>query len=190
MTCSSPDFAAPFAVVVPSCEVMFGSEFSFAGEMGMVSSGTGELGLSVVDAVREVDMAGVTSFKGKLEVVSPSQRVGEWDPGCTEALVNLAVTQATRSLQPTRLVVSFLVRNEGKNSRSVGMVRRTKGCTGQYTIQDCLQKFHLTHLGSFKVRLSKRPAVSAISRVNVYPLPDMTSLITFQVLVVPRGQEQ
>ena len=79
MTCSSPDFAAPFAVVVPSCEVMFGSEFSFAGEMGMVSSGTGEPDLSVVDAVKVVDMAGVTSFEGKFggsESKSESRRVG------------------------------------------------------------------------------------------------------------------
>lgn len=44
---------------------MFGSAFSFAGEMGMVSSGTGELDLSVVGAVAEVDMAGGRVTKGR-----------------------------------------------------------------------------------------------------------------------------
>lgn len=67
MTCSSPDFAAPLLVVAPSSEVMFGSAFSFAGDMGMVSSGTGELDLSVVGAVTEVDMA--VGRLGKTEAV-------------------------------------------------------------------------------------------------------------------------
>ncbi len=58
MTCSSPDFAAPLLAVAPSSKAMFGSAFSFAGEIGMVSSGTGELDLSVVGAVTELDMAG------------------------------------------------------------------------------------------------------------------------------------
>ena len=68
MTCSSPDFAAPLLSMVPSSEVMFGSAFSFAGDMGMVSRGTGELDLSVVGAVTEVDMAG--SRMTKTEAVS------------------------------------------------------------------------------------------------------------------------
>lgn len=71
MTCSSPDFAAPLLAVAPSSEVMFGSAFSFAGEMGMVSSGTGELDLSVVGAVTEADMAGDRMLQ--TEAVSRSQ---------------------------------------------------------------------------------------------------------------------
>ncbi len=59
MTCSSPDFAAPLLVAAPFSEVMFGSVFAFAGEIGMVSSGTGELDFSVVGAVTVADMAGV-----------------------------------------------------------------------------------------------------------------------------------
>lgn len=58
MTCSSPDFAAPLPAASVSSVVMFGSAFSFAGEIGIVSRGTGELGLSVVGAGMEVDMAG------------------------------------------------------------------------------------------------------------------------------------
>lgn len=42
---------------------MFGSVFSFAGEIGMVSRGTGELDLSVVGAVMGADMAGVRVLK-------------------------------------------------------------------------------------------------------------------------------
>lgn len=57
MTCSSPDFAAPLVAPAPS-EVMFGSVFSLSGEIGMVSSGTGELDLSLVGAIAEADMAG------------------------------------------------------------------------------------------------------------------------------------
>ena len=49
MTCSSPDCAAP------SSEDMFGLGFSFAGEIGIVSRGTGELDFVVVT---ETDMAG------------------------------------------------------------------------------------------------------------------------------------
>lgn len=71
MTCSSPDFAAPLLVVAPSSEVMFGSAFSFAGEIGMVSRGTGELDLSVADAVTGLDMAGVRMREA--EEVSRSQ---------------------------------------------------------------------------------------------------------------------
>lgn len=63
MTCSSSDCAAPFAAVVPSGEVMSRSVLSFAGEMGIVSSGTGELDLVVVDAVTGADMAGVAIRK-------------------------------------------------------------------------------------------------------------------------------
>lgn len=40
--------------------------FSFAGEIGMVSSGTGELDLSVVGAVTEFDMAGGGLQKAKV----------------------------------------------------------------------------------------------------------------------------
>lgn len=58
MTCSSPDFAAPLPAVASLSAVMFGLTFSLAGEMGMVSRGTGELDLSLVGAVCEVDMAG------------------------------------------------------------------------------------------------------------------------------------
>lgn len=58
VTCSSPDFAAPLRVVAPLSAVMLGSTFSFAGEIGMVSRGTGELDLILVGAVNEVDMAG------------------------------------------------------------------------------------------------------------------------------------
>ena len=58
MTCSSPDFAAPLRVVAPLSAVMFGSTFSFAGEIGMVSRGTGELDFTLVGAASEVDMAG------------------------------------------------------------------------------------------------------------------------------------
>ena len=50
---------------------MFGSVFSFTGEIGMVSSGTGELDLSVVGAMTEVDMAGISMQKA--EVVSSSR---------------------------------------------------------------------------------------------------------------------
>ena len=53
---------------------MFGSVFSFTGEMGMVSSGTGELDLSVVGAMTEVDMARVSMWKA--EGVSPSRYGG------------------------------------------------------------------------------------------------------------------
>lgn len=63
MTCSSPDFAAPLRALAPLSAVMFGSTFSFAGDIGMVSRGTGELGLSLVGAVSEVDMAGCTMGK-------------------------------------------------------------------------------------------------------------------------------
>lgn len=66
MTCSSPDFAAPLLAVALSSAVMFGSVFSFAGEIGMVSSGTGELDLSVVGAVTEFDMAGGGLQKAKV----------------------------------------------------------------------------------------------------------------------------
>ena len=58
MTCSSPNFAAPLRAVAPLSAVMFGSTFSFAGEIGMVSRGTGELDFTLVGAVSEVDMAG------------------------------------------------------------------------------------------------------------------------------------
>lgn len=58
MTCSSPDVAAPLLAAAPSSEVMFGLAFSFAGEIGMVSRGTGELDLSVVGTVTGADMAG------------------------------------------------------------------------------------------------------------------------------------
>ena len=51
MTCSSPDFAVPLLWMVPSCEFIFGSTFSFAGEIGMVSRGTGELDLNLLEAV-------------------------------------------------------------------------------------------------------------------------------------------
>lgn len=57
VTGSSPDFAVPLLVGAPSSEAMLGSVFSFAGEIGMVSSGTGELGLIVVGGMTEVDMA-------------------------------------------------------------------------------------------------------------------------------------
>ena len=56
MTCSSPDFATPLLAVAPSSIAMFGSAFSFAGEIGMVSRGTGELDLSLVDVVTALDM--------------------------------------------------------------------------------------------------------------------------------------
>lgn len=72
MTCSSPDFATPFVAPAPS-EVMFGSVFSLSGEIGMVSSGTGELDLSVVGAMAEADMAG--NKKGKPVAVSAEGRV-------------------------------------------------------------------------------------------------------------------
>lgn len=57
MTCSSPDFAALLPEMAPSFEVIFGSTFSFAGEIGMVSRGTGELDLTLVAAVTGFDMA-------------------------------------------------------------------------------------------------------------------------------------
>ena len=57
VTCSSPEFAAPFVLVAPFSEVMFGSMFSVAGEMGIVSSGTGELEFILVGRVAEADMA-------------------------------------------------------------------------------------------------------------------------------------
>ena len=57
MTCSSPDFAAPFS------EVIFGSTFSLAGEMGIVSSGTGELDLIFVGGIEGADMAEVRMEK-------------------------------------------------------------------------------------------------------------------------------
>ena len=47
VTGSSVDLAPSLA----SSELIFGSEFSFSGEMGMVSSGTGELALIVGDAL-------------------------------------------------------------------------------------------------------------------------------------------
>ncbi len=52
MTCSSSDFVAS----LPSSEVIFGSLFSLLGEIGMVSRGTGELGLSEVGAVATAAM--------------------------------------------------------------------------------------------------------------------------------------
>ena len=63
MTCSSPNLAVPLLVGAPSSEAMLGSTFSFAGEIGMVSSGTGELGLFVVGAMTEVDMTEVRVWK-------------------------------------------------------------------------------------------------------------------------------
>lgn len=72
MTCSSPDFATPLVAPAPS-EVMFGSVFSLSGEIGMVSSGTGELDLSVVGAMAEADMA--VNKKGKAVAVSAEGRV-------------------------------------------------------------------------------------------------------------------
>ena len=44
---------------------MFGSVFSFSGEIGMVSRGTGELDLRVVGATTEADMARVRVWKAK-----------------------------------------------------------------------------------------------------------------------------
>ena len=60
MTCSSAGFAAPFALVVPFSEVILGSMFSVAGEMGIVSSGTGELEFIFLGRVGGADMAEVT----------------------------------------------------------------------------------------------------------------------------------
>ena len=71
MTGSSPNLAALLFAVASSSEVMFGSAFSFAGEMGMVSRGTGELDLTVVGAATEADMAG--SRMQKVEEVSGSE---------------------------------------------------------------------------------------------------------------------
>ena len=69
MTGSSPDFAdpllaEPLLALAPS-ELMFGSVFSFSGEIGMVSSGTGELDLKVLGATTEADMARVRVWKAK-----------------------------------------------------------------------------------------------------------------------------
>ena len=72
MTCSSPDFTAPLVALAPSSDDMFGSAFSFSGEIGMVSSGTGELDLSLVGAVAEADMAG--NRKGKAETMNAEGR--------------------------------------------------------------------------------------------------------------------
>ena len=58
MTCSSPDLAAPLLAVAAPPEAMFGSTFSFSGEMGMVSRGTGESDLNLVGAVTGADIAG------------------------------------------------------------------------------------------------------------------------------------
>ena len=62
VTCSSPDWVAL------SSEVIFGLAFSFAGEMGMVSRGTGELDLIVVGRVAVTDMAGSGMLKEGGEV--------------------------------------------------------------------------------------------------------------------------
>lgn len=70
MTCSSSDLAVPLLAVVSSSEDMFGSVSSFAGEMGIVSSGTGELDLSVVGAVTRFDMAGIRMGKAREIVLS------------------------------------------------------------------------------------------------------------------------
>ena len=56
MTGSSPDFAAPLLAFALSSVLMVGLTFSFAGDIGMVSRGTGELGLTVVGAVSIVAM--------------------------------------------------------------------------------------------------------------------------------------
>ena len=50
VTCLSPDFAASLA---PSSDAILGSLFSSLGEMGIVSRGTCELGLSEVGAVSD-----------------------------------------------------------------------------------------------------------------------------------------
>lgn len=62
MICSSPDLVAPLPAFAPSTESAFGSSFSFAGEIGIVSSGTGELGLRLAGAVSRVAMMGSVSW--------------------------------------------------------------------------------------------------------------------------------
>ena len=69
MTGSSPDFAdpllaEPLLALAPS-ELMFGSVFSFSGDIGMVSRGTGELDLMVVGATAAADMARVRGWRAK-----------------------------------------------------------------------------------------------------------------------------
>ena len=56
MIVSSPDLAVPLVTKVSSLDDMLGLVFSLAGEMGMVSRGTCELGLSVVGAVSTAAM--------------------------------------------------------------------------------------------------------------------------------------
>ena len=87
VTCSSPDFWAPLLAVAPS-EVIFGLMFSFAGEIGMVSSGTGELDFNVVEAVTEADMAGNRMRKAGALYVSKWEEIR--DSGCAEASTKLA----------------------------------------------------------------------------------------------------
>ena len=87
VTCSSPDFWAPL-LAVASSEVIFGLIFSFAGEIGMVSSGTGELDFNVVEVVMEADMAGIRMRKAGALDVSKWEEIR--DPGCAEALMKLA----------------------------------------------------------------------------------------------------
>ena len=69
MTGSSPDFADPLLaeplVALAPSELMFGSVFSFSGEIGMVSSGTGELDLRFLGAATEADMARVRVWKAE-----------------------------------------------------------------------------------------------------------------------------
>ena len=64
MTGSSPDFEVPFVALAPS-ELMFGSVFSFSGEIGMVSSGTGEVDLNVVGGATVADMAEMRVWKDR-----------------------------------------------------------------------------------------------------------------------------
>ena len=53
---SSPDLAVPLVACASSPDDMLGSAFSLAGEMGMVSRGTCELGLSVAGTLSTAAM--------------------------------------------------------------------------------------------------------------------------------------
>ena len=56
MIVSSPDLDVAFVTRVSPLDDMLGSTFSLAGEIGMVSRGTCELGLSVFGAVSTAAM--------------------------------------------------------------------------------------------------------------------------------------
>ena len=53
MTASSSNLVEPLVALISSSD-MLGVVFSLAGEIGMVSRGTGELGLTAVEAVSTV----------------------------------------------------------------------------------------------------------------------------------------